>query len=216
MSRLTISPERPPKVGICTIAILQMRKSRLTEVCILLKVTQREDWSENADPGLCEPRCEISSLCQTTGSCPEGAYRRPVGYRNHHIRSHVLSPNCVTSDSTLFFAPHVQPSPGRVRSAAQLGNGSGSRPFNPPLAPERAQALVNTRLAQGYSPASRPTFPHPALHSLRVPDPSRHGPDGPWARKPSLAPTELGIKFKLLSQTFKGPVPIFVSNHALC
>jgi len=127
----------------------------------------------------------------------------------------VLSPNCVPSDATLSFAPRVQPSPGRVGSAARLGNGYGTLPFNPPLAPELAQALVNTCLAQGYSPASRPTSRCPVLLSLRGPVPSRLRLHWSWARKPSLAHAHLGIKFRWLSQPSKGPVPIFLSNPAL-
>lgn len=82
------------------------------------------------------------SLFQTAEFCSKGAYGQPAGCRNHHTRSHVLSANCVTSDSALSLAAHIQQSPSPAESAAQLGNGSGSLPFNPPLAPKLAQGLL--------------------------------------------------------------------------
>ena len=115
----------------------------------------------------------------------------------------MLSPNCVTSDSALSFAPHVQPSPGRVRSAAQLGNGSGSLPFHPPLGPEPAQGRVNTCLAQGYSPASRPTSRHPALLS-KGPCPLLAQAGSALGSETSTGAHSLGNKIQMAQPAIRG------------
>lgn len=100
--------------------------------------------------------------------------------------------------TALSFAPQIQQSPCLAESVAQLGDGSGSLPFNPPLASKLAQVLVNTRMLQG-SLAFRLTFHltkgqcrHQSLRWYHS-----------WAWKPSLVPVHFKIKLTFLSQAFK-------------
>lgn len=57
---------------------------------------------------------------------------------------------------------------------------------------------------------------HPAFLSLKVNVPNAAQEVLLLVSDSSLAPTHSRIKFKFLSQAFKGLVPIFLSNPALC
>lgn len=142
----------------------------------LLKVTQLVRHRVKIQIWACvNPDAESSPL-PNCRSCPKGAYGQPTVCRNHHTRSHTLSANCVMSDSALSLAAHIQQSPSPVESAAQLGNGSGSLPFNPPLAPELAQYLLHWHGPRpwplSYSTDPKLNFYQPAFLSLKVNIPS--------------------------------------------
>lgn len=149
-----------PKVGIYIIPMLQIRKPKLTGRWIYLVQghTACEEQSKIQIQACVDPGAESCPL-PYCWILPRKGLWPASGLQNHRTRSHVLNANCVMSDSVLSLAPHIRQSPSLVKSAARLGKGFGSLPFNPPPAPKLARGLVNTRKVQGHGLPAIPLPP---------------------------------------------------------